>query len=1288
MQPIIRFFVGVSLIIFCNVQAYAQCDSIALAHDSLQWVVEGRQGSTSLSGEYATATAVKRYKDTLYVAGNFDYVGRYTGSAAAFDTASGEHWKISTWPRVNGVVENIVSDGADGVIIVGTFTRAGDSARQNVVRIDSSGNVTALKANANARVKGALVHNGILYIGGNFTTINGTARNRVAALNLSTGALTSWNPNVNGAITSILTNGTDIFIGGAFSTAGGASRTSLASLNMTTGAATSLNVAVSGTIYTMALSGDVLYIAGTIGTVGGQSRGRIASVNVATNSVTSWNPNIANQTTNYPFAEVRDMVLHGGRLYVVGRFDKIGNLFRGGSGAIDTATGIATNWGAGVSGLIMPGNTYNAGSDLKGIAANRNKIYVVGRFGRTWKGGSVWDSSMVNFAAIDTSTNYGTTPVIRGSYDTNTSDSMTHANTVEVVGGRVYIGGKFGSMGGKTRRNIAGIDLVNNKLLPFDAKIPYSSSFSYATDIDVVDDTIYTATNECCVVAYAINNNYAEVNRTMPVLVKHFRVKGNHIYVSGDFNYMSGGVQRTLLTRVNRSNWALDSWDPGIPANSNWTHEGNDFILYGEHALLSAYYYVFGQYYDLAKYYFPTDYLDHDQINGSIQTFAASGRKIFIGGRFPNGGYAVDSTEDLNSQTWNPQVKFINYSGAGIATMAAAKDRVYLGGFFDSAGGVKRRCFAVVDTVNGAVMPWKPRFALKHVSPLDTNHVEMVKDIEVSGNGDTVFVAGDFNEVDGRNLSGLARFHFNTFIQPAVTISTADDTVCAGTSVTITTTTNVSGGSYQWKKNDTVQTSTGSSFTFTPQDDDTVVCIFTAPSGCNITNTATSNKLIIVTIPSTIPTISFTASDDSVCAGDTVHYIAGSNMTGGSYQWRVGGTNVATGTTYSYPPANGDVVRCVVTKAMGTCYAPDTIARDTTMTVLPNVVPVITITATADSVCPGRADTLIATTNVTGGSYQWLVNGSTAGTNSNTYIYQPANNDVVECIVNAASAPGCYLPDNDTSNAVSITHTSSVIPSVTISVSPDTVICAGTSLTFTAAPTNGGTNPVYQWYRNGSPVSGATQNPYSGTGWQNNDVISCEMTSTATCPIPDKDTSDGITIHVTPVTTPTVSISANPGTTISQGTMVTFTATATNIGTSTAYQWYLNSSAISGAVNSTYMSNTLADMDLVTVTAYSNDSCSNPDSATSNVLTLTVTSSVDNIAANNSIRVYPNPVNDKLTIVSGSRIESVEILNLYGQKLIVQEGTGKTEVVNMSSLVPGIYIIKVNNSFVSRVVKE
>ncbi len=63
---------------------------------------------------------------------------------------------------------------------------------------------------------------------------------------------------------------------------------------------------------------------------------------------------------------------------------------------------------------------------------------------------------------------------------------------------------------------------------------------------------------------------------------------------------------------------------------------------------------------------------------------------------------------------------------------------------------------------------------------------------------------------------------------------------------------------------------------------------------------------------------------------------------------------------------------------------------------------------------------------------------------------------------------------------------------------------------FTAVPTNGGTAPVYQWKKNGTNV-GISSATYTDAGLNNGDIITCILTSNATCPTNNPDTSNGIT---------------------------------------------------------------------------------------------------------------------------------------------------------------------------------
>ncbi|MFV8365718.1 T9SS sorting signal type C domain-containing protein [Flavobacterium sp. XS1P27] len=86
-----------------------------------------------------------------------------------------------------------------------------------------------------------------------------------------------------------------------------------------------------------------------------------------------------------------------------------------------------------------------------------------------------------------------------------------------------------------------------------------------------------------------------------------------------------------------------------------------------------------------------------------------------------------------------------------------------------------------------------------------------------------------------------------------------------------------------------------------------------------------------------------------------------------------------------------------------------------------------------------------------------------------------------------------------TVNAIgTITVNANLAPGVSIIASPSGIICPGTSVTFTATPTNGGI-PTYQWQNGGVDILGATNPTYTSTTLLNNDVITVRMISNAAC---------------------------------------------------------------------------------------------------------------------------------------------------------------------------------------------
>ncbi len=155
---------------------------------------------------------------------------------------------------------------------------------------------------------------------------------------------------------------------------------------------------------------------------------------------------------------------------------------------------------------------------------------------------------------------------------------------------------------------------------------------------------------------------------------------------------------------------------------------------------------------------------------------------------------------------------------------------------------------------------------------------------------------------------------------PSLHISISpDDTVCAGTPVTIIPTPLYGGSApaYHWIKNGT-DAGWGSTYTYLPANGDNVLGVLHSNYTCLVTDTAYSNNINIAVMPAIIPAVVVTAHPGlTISAGQPDTLVAGvSNLAVATYQWRINGLDIPGATDDTYISGsfnNNDTIACFVT---------------------------------------------------------------------------------------------------------------------------------------------------------------------------------------------------------------------------------------------------------------------------------------------------------------------------------------------------------------------------------------
>jgi|GEM_PF-2491778 len=467
---------------------------------------------------------------------------------------------FQTGSSIDSLVMAIVPAGGGKVYIGGGFSAVHGAARKGVARLNADGSVDPTFNPGTGATGGyvsaiAVQADGKLMIAGNFTSVNGTARNQIARLN-SNGTLdTSFNPGTGPSYTvnavAVQADG-KILIGGDFTSYSGTARAHLARLNSTGSLDTSFVVGTGTEARVNSIivrdSGKIL-IGGEFISYNGSKAVGIAQIN--SNGSFDFAPPISYQNSVNAFTLQADgQILAAGKFYITWPSD-FRRLFR------STSTGSEGSY---------IGPSTGANGEIWAISVQADgKMLIGGDF-----------------------TSYNGTPRNRiarlnsdGSLDTTFNPGAGADSRVQVIvqdtDGSILIGGYFSSYQGTPRTHFARL-LANGGLDPaFQVNTGATDNVNVvAAQVDgkVVIGGAFTGYNDVARNRLARLEADGSVDLSFnpgtgpnqEVIALAIGGDGKMI-IAGNFTSYNGAT-RNRIARIN-SDGSLDpSFDPGVGPNN------------------------------------------------------------------------------------------------------------------------------------------------------------------------------------------------------------------------------------------------------------------------------------------------------------------------------------------------------------------------------------------------------------------------------------------------------------------------------------------------------------------------------------------------------------------------------------------------------------------------------------------------------------------------------------------------------------------------------------------------